>query len=353
MDISKIDKNFEISCIKNFTSKCYNAEREPFILNGGFHEEKRKFEKIPFETAEKIGEGVLWGSGCSAGMRLTFSTDSDVIKIRAKLRDKCVLTHMTVCASAGFSLTEDEDDKLKFIGNIIPNISSNSDICEGELTLKGGKMRNYVLHLPLYSGVDELFLEFNKSSRLDKFDKYQNSKKILYYGSSITQGGCVSKTNNTYQQLISEWTKTDYTILGFSGSAKAEPLMIEYLKDFVCDIFVCDYDHNAPNSEYLTETHEKLYVKFRENPKHKNVPVVFVTKPNDLKDLFINDRFEIINSTYKKYKRKGENVYLVDGRKFYPQEVAEHCSVDGCHPNDLGMYFMAKEIFSVIKEIIK
>ena len=75
---------------------------------------------------------------------------------------------------------------------------------------------------------------------------YRKGGPVLYYGSSITQGGCASRPDNCYPAYISQWTNTDYINLGFSGNGKAEPAMVEYLASLPCRAFVCDYDHNAP-----------------------------------------------------------------------------------------------------------
>ena len=176
---------------------------------------------------------------------------------------------------------------------------------------------------------------------------------ILYYGSSITQGACANRADNCYQALVSEWTNLDYYILGFSGSAKGEELMTDYLANFDCSIFVCDYDYNSPSVEHLRETHLPLYKKFRNVKKNKNKPIVFISKPNGFRNSVDNLRYEIIKATYDYAIKNGDkNVYFIDGRKIYPKSIREHCSVDGCHPTDLGFYFFAKKVYAVIEQIM-
>ena len=52
-------------------------------------------------------------------------------------------------------------------------------------------------------------------------------------------------------------------------------------------------------------------------------------------------------------KSGDKNVYFVDGRDFFPDGLKERCQVDGCHPTDLGFYFMAEKIGGVVAEILK
>ena len=48
-----------------------------------------------------------------------------------------------------------------------------------------------------------------------------------------------------------------------------------------------------------------------------------------------------------------QNVYFVDGSKMYPEELRHECSSDGCHPNDLGYYFMANAFEAVLRPILE
>ncbi len=353
MDIAKYDKNFAKNKSSDIEFDVYDALEAPFTLYGGFSEEGRSYERLPAAFAKSINEGVYWASGCGAGLRLTFSTDAKKIKIQVKFRDKGLLPHMAPTGSAAFSLVCDSLKKNKFIGNFMPDIIAENKTFEAELALSGEGMRNYVLYFPLYSCVDELYLNFDKGSKVSAYKKYDGLKHILYYGSSITHGGCASRADNFYPQLVSEQTNTDYTVLGFSGRAKAEDEMIEYLKNFKCDLFVCDYDYNAPNAEHLAATHEKLYKKFKENPLHKNVPVIFLSAPDGLRLDKGDERFSIIEKTYLNAKKAGDEVYLIDGRTIYPEDVREHCAVDGCHPTDLGFYFMAKAVYPFVCKALK
>ncbi len=351
MDITKIDKNFIQTQVTQESGSIFILPCKPFNLYGGWFEEGKGFLKMPTQIAEQISPGVAWGSRCTAGMRILFSTDAKFIKLSAKLYAKCLMNHMALVGSAGFTLCEDVNGKEKFAGNFVPSLDVSEADMVAQVNLNGDKMRNYILYLPLYSGVQNLTLEFNEGATIGEYNKYMDKDPILYYGSSITQGGCASKPNNCYQAYVSEWLKVDQLILGFSGSARAEDKMIEYLAGVDCSVFVCDYDHNAPTVEHLQNTHEKLFKAFRANPKHANTPVVFVSMPDGYKP-FGDVRFEIIKKTYQNALNAGDkNVYLIDGREFYPKEILEHCSVDSCHPTDLGFYFMAKKIYEVLKTL--
>lgn len=353
MDIAKYDKNFARTQSSNIEFDVYDVSEPPFTLYGGFSEKARSYERLPASLAKSISDELYWASGCGAGLRLTFSTNAKRLKIQVKFNDKGMLPHMAPAGSAAFSLICDSLSKNKFIGSFMPDLIAENKTFEAELVLAGDGMRDYVLFFPLYSCVGELYLNFERGSAVAEYKKYDGLKHVLYYGSSITHGGCASRADSFYPQIVSEYTNTDYTVLGFSGNAKAEDKMIEYLKNFECDLFVCDYDHNAPNVDYLAATHEKLYKKFKENPKHKNVPVIFLSAPDGLRMERGDERFAVIEKTYLNAKNIGDEVYLIDGRTIYPEDVREHCAVDGCHPTDLGFYFMAKAVYPLVCKALK
>ena len=53
----------------------------------------------------------------------------------------------------------------------------------------------------------------------------------------------------------------------------------------------------------------------------------------------------------EKAKKSGDkNVYFIPGKQLFGKFDRINCTVDGCHPNDLGFYRMAKRIY---KELIK
>ena len=46
-------------------------------------------------------------------------------------------------------------------------------------------------------------------------------------------------------------------------------------------------------------------------------------------------------------------MYFIDGQTMFDGEFADSCTVDGCHPNDLGFYRMAISIGAVVEKVIK
>ena len=179
-------------------------------------------------------------------------------------------------------------------------------------------------------------------------------KPILFYGSSITQGGCASRPSNCHCALISRWLDAQQINLGFSGNAKGEAFIAEAIAKLSLSCFVMDYDHNAPTAEHLQNTHEAFFQIIRKaQPK---LPVVFVSRPYGDTGDYENaaKRRDIILNTYLNAKNNGDRyVYFVDGMSFFDEIDREAGTVDLLHPNDLGFYLMAKQIVPVVKEALE
>lgn len=70
----------------------------------------------------------------------------------------------------------------------------------------------------------------------------------------------------------------------------------------------------------------------------------------------INDAIErrkIIMESYIRAIEEGDkNIYFIDGASLFAGYEYDACTVDGCHPNDLGFYRMAQGMFPILKKII-
>ncbi len=336
----------------------YDAKDKPFRLFGLLHDPHTGgFCRLPREVAEATNQGVLSLYANPSGGRLRFATDSDYIILRVTLPRVERFDHMPMTGVCGFDLYEDspEGTESEYIHTFRP-FPHMTDGFVSVVRFKEHRMRRLTLNFPLYNEVERLELGLADSATLAEGIDYRNQKPVIFYGSSITQGGCASRPGNSYAAMACRALNLDYVNLGFSGSGKAEDAITRYMADLGMSVFVSDYDHNAPNAEYLRETHERMYRTIRE--KHPHVPYIMMTHPAYSKKCPGNKQSEergaIIRETYEKARSEGdEQVYFLDGNKFFPKSAGDSCTVDATHPNDLGFYFMAQAILPILKEIFK
>ncbi len=373
MKIEEIDKNFATKVVEIDGDKItYSIPHEKFDLYGVVYDEAGKcFTRLPKEKCLNVREHLMNLGKCTAGGRLRFSTDSEYFGIEIGYEKLSPMTHMPLSGSCGFTLLlEEEDGTTVRMAGFRPDIQGCETGYSRTAKLPGGRMRRYILHFPLYHAVSSLKITLSATARVEHGKRYKPLAPILYYGSSITQGGCASRPDNAYQGLIAKWNNVDFINLGFSGNAKAEDEMVDYLASIDCSLFVCDYDHNAPDCAYLEQTHYRLYQRYR--AIRKQTPILFLSKPDlfqaerktlstekerfeidDTVDMQVSKaRRDVILQTYEKAKAAGDkNVYFLDGEELFGKVDMDNCTVDGCHPNDLGFYRMAQRIYAEMKSI--
>lgn len=353
MDIQNIDKNLNVETkINKSDIVFYDSRDSRFDLYGVIPPTGNddKFLRMPQEVAENVSPNVNSLNACTAGGRLRLVTNSPYIAINAQLTRMSKMAHMTLAGSIGFDLYEVVDGKEIYRRSFIPPF--NIENCyESVVDFPDKRERELIINFPLYGGVKKLYIGVSESSSFGTPGKYTYDIPVVYYGSSITQGGCASRPGNSYQQMISRRLGCDYVNLGFSGSARGEKEIAEYIAGLKMSVFVYDYDHNAPTPEHLAATHKPMFDTIRRAQPELPVIMLSWTPTTNHKDT--DKRFEIIKATYDAAVAAGDkNVYFIDGRKIFDGICDDNGTVDGCHPNDWGFAAMAKAIGDRLAEII-
>ena len=344
-DISIIDKNFAVvQETGKADARFYSVQEKPFEINGVFYEDG-KYRRLPEEVAKLVSEGVHALHAHTSGGRVRFRTNSSYIIISVKMPDIGRMPHFSMCGSAGFDMY----DGKEYIASFVPPFYMEDGYeCLAELHEE--KWRDITINFPLYSEVSELYIGVQGKAQILPPKAYKNALPIVYYGSSITQGGCASRPGACYQHILSRELNVDFINLGFSGNAKAEDEMADYVKSLPMSVFVYDYDHNAPTVEHLDKTHERMFQAVRKaNP---TLPIVMMSRPQYARGQMELQRLAIIKRTYDNAVAAGDkNVYLIDGKELMKYAKNEG-TVDGCHPTDLGFFSMAKALKKVLKNLI-
>lgn len=349
--IEKIDPNFSVqTSLDRPDIRFCSADSEVFQLCGIFREDGR-YRRMPASVASRVSEGVNELHTHTAGGRLRFCTTSSCVAICAKMSPIGKMPHFALTGSAGFDLYERIDGQQIYLGTFVPPFDI-SDGFDSILELGSARMRELTIHFPLYSGVEQLYIGLEHDAELTQAPAYAYPKPVVYYGSSITQGGCASRPANAYSNRLSLMLDCDHVNLGFSGCAKAEDVITEYISGLDMSILVYDYDYNAPDPEYLERTHEKMFRRIR--AAQPDLPIIMMSLPKIPPHSagIQQQRLDIIRGTYENALAAGDrNVYLVTGAELMGESV-EAATVDNCHPNDLGFYFMAEKLAPIIRSIL-
>lgn len=343
--IEDLDKNFSADVPVFDGMKAFDIREAPFRLYGILFDEDGYF-RMDKKAAGSVNEYIEELNLHTSGGRVRFATNSRKIILSVDLGELCHMSHMPLSGSSSFDLYVNgnylsvfrapgsEDYKKPWISQMI--------LPEGE--------KDILINFPLYNKLKSLYIYLDENADVKEGASYEDKAPIVFYGSSITHGGCASHPGNAYPNMISRALNRDFINLGFSGNCKAEYEMCEYIASLPMSLFVYDYDYNAPTPEFLEATHERFFKQFREiNPL---VPVLMLSAADNLfGEEIMTRRREIIMRTYNNAKAAGDkNVYFIDGRSFYSDFGLDYCTVDCVHPNDLGFFGFYKTISKFIKE---
>lgn len=365
MDIREIDKNFDTSFTPPEDIEWHSVRELPFSIHGVFYsEDEGVFRRMPREIDDAINERVSVLSRYTSGGRVRFATDSPYIAVRVEEPFVAPVSHMTMAGKYGLTVFADSSYKK----TIMPSYEAivNADASrggDGKIVFDGisrrisenGETCQIEIFMPLYSSVSAMYVGVKKGCVLKESREYKYKKPMLFYGSSITQGACASKPGDDYVSRLSRMLDSDFINLGFSGSARAERVIAEYIADQDVSVFVLDYDHNASELEYLSKTHFSLYETVR--GKNPDTPIIMMTMPTV--EGYQNKpqnraRRDIIFETIERAKALGDsNVYLVDCYGCFGEcENGECGTVDGTHPDSLGFLRMAERVYPVLNKIL-
>ncbi len=335
------------------TVRYYDPCRPPFSIHGFYQPstgETADFKRLPDEVALATSEGVAALYRHSAGGRIRFATDAAYITVRASILPHATMPHCTPILESGFDLYLDTDRDSRYLGECKFD-TALTNAYEVTLPLPAGH-KELTLNMPLYGTVTALSIGLPADAAVTAHKPYRHELPVVFYGSSITQGACASRPGLCYQAYLTRRLDCDYINLGFSGSARGEDAIVNYMASLPMSAFVSDYDHNAPSPDHLRATHYKLYTTIRE--KHPGIPYIMATRPDFLWREDDIERRAIIMESYLTARRAGDqHVYFLDGSAFFiPTQIGESrgdFTADLCHPTDTGFRRMAAAFGDVLE----
>lgn len=356
MKLEEIDKNFKPIEIDGMKFEFYPVNLAPFVVEGfPWKHPQKEYYRLPADmTAADVNEGALELANNTTGGAIRFRTDSKVIAIRADLIYSHDLPHMPKIAQNGFDCYRLDGVDPHFVG-----ISRAPELlnCHLETTVArdlDGELSLFQVNMPLIGAAEHIEIGVLPGSQLLPPTPHRIKKPILFYGSSITHGACASRPGNCYPSALCRAFDAPQINLGFAGCGRGEPAVARAIASLDLTAFVFDYDHNAPTAEHLRKTHEPFFRIIRD--ARPELPILMLSRCNFYSRVNRDDieRRAIIRRTYENAVRAGDcNVAFIDGETLFAGDRRWDCTVDLCHPNDLGFYRMATVIEPVLRRLIE
>ncbi|MCD9023787.1 SGNH/GDSL hydrolase family protein [Cohnella sp. NL03-T5] len=337
----------------------FSPIRGPFRIFGfAWLQKDEIYRRLPVNPGWNVPEDVDQLANCTAGGQIRFMTDSSKLSIRVRLSGLADMYHLPATGQCGFDCYIGEPGEQQYYSTT--RYDHTQKEYENELFDDGGerKIRCFTLNFPLYQGVEEVYIGLEPRCHISAPPAYDNEKKVIFYGTSITQGGCASRPGMAYTNILSRRINLEFINLGFSGNGKGEPELARIIAEIANPAcLVLDYEANCVDTESLRASLPEFIRIYRE--KHPKVPILILSKIKFAKEEFsetsaqvLEERKEIQRFNVEKAKNQGDdNIHFFDGSSL-PGEYAQECTVDGVHPTDLGFLMMANGLTPVIQRLV-
>lgn len=327
----------------------YTIFDEPLKVSGvPFFERDKKLTRLPDDVIAQLPHLDHLGRRC-AGARVAFKTDSPTFTVKVVLKTLTVDLGMSIYASQSAQIMLGERQNARHLGVVYPP-DYNTKTFEKTFR-KSSDLEQITIYFPRNEQIETIEVTVEDGATVCEPTPYKYKKPIVFYGSSITEGGCACNSTNAYTAILSRWLDFDFYNFGFSGNARGELVIADYINTIDMGAFVFDYDHNAPTVKHLSKTHKPFFDRIRE--VHPDIPVLMMTRPAEVYDDDKKARRDVVKSTYDAAIAAGDkNVYFIDGETYYGETDRNLCSFDDCHPNDLGFFRMANVIRPTLKKVL-
>ncbi|NOR74374.1 MAG: hypothetical protein GQ525_04375 [Draconibacterium sp.] len=334
----------------------FDAHEKPFGLVGfEWIKQDSFYRRLPVNPDWEITEHVDGLSNHTAGGQVRFSTNSKKILVKVELAGKSNMYHMPATGQSGFDLYVRDYGVQRYIRTT--RFSHDSVNYQYELYKSDeSNFHDFTINFPLYNGIKSLQIGIEQESILQAPPAFSFNGKIVIYGTSITQGGCVTRPGMVYSNILSRKLDAQFVNLGFSGNGKGEPALANLINQ-ISDVSFIILDYEANANETIKNTIGPFIKILRE--KHPETPILIMskiryarhfpgsptTKPYfELRDFQKNLVDEITNAG-------DTNIYFLDGSKVLGDDYYE-CAVDGVHPSDLGSNRIASALLAAIQSIV-
>ena len=356
---SQLDQNFRAAAFIENNVAWYSPMENPFHIAGfAWFEQDRTYRRLPVELPYPIPERVHRLANHTAGGQIRFQTDSSFLSVRVKLIGPAYMSHMSAIAQCGIDCYIGDHGEMKFCNASIfePFDSEYEAVLFQDFSKK---MRNIVLNLPLYQGVVELTIGLSTDAQIIEAPPYKSNKKVIIYGTSITQGGCASRPGMAYTNILSRKIPYEFINLGFSGQGKGEPELARTIA--LIDnpaLIVLDYEGNCVSTELFMQTLTEFVRIIRET--HPLVPILIPSRIRYPRENLMQ-RFYDWRTERKKFEQElvaerrkngGRVIFFHDGSEMLGETDFHECTVDGSHPTDLGFIRMADGLEPVYKALL-
>jgi hypothetical protein len=297
---------------------------------------QNRYDRLPISYKEIVRKPVWDLSKSSAGMSIRFISNSKIINVKWTILNDLKMNHMAETGIKGVDLYFKNKDNWQYLNTGRPDGIKNESTLIDNMS---EEMREFKIFLPLYDGVLNIEVGIDSNSVIKKPLKNRN-KSIIFYGTSITQGGCASRPGMAHTNIISRKLDLDCINFGFSGNGRMEQPIAKLISESKPLFYVIECMPNMINPENVTNKTIPLINTIREN--NPKTPIVLVENffgTSSVLDKKMENEIREMNlalkTEYQKMISEGyNNIFYVKSKNAIGND--NEGTVDGVHFTDLG-----------------
>jgi len=297
----------------------------------GWTDTESFYDRLPAKAKGVVREGV-WGlSKDSAGLCVRFQTSSGTVHVKWEVTGGLAMPHMPATGVSGVDLYQRTPAGWRFVKNGRPAAVTNT--VEIAITPNA----ECLLYLPLYNGTALVEVGIPKGRALRTPPPRANgqTRPVVFYGTSITHGACASRPGMAFTAIAGRLADAPVVNLGFSGSGKMEIALCDLIAEIDASVYVLDCLWNM-NDDLVRERAEPFIRALRN--KRPATPILLAEDCNVF-GRAPTSKAAILRALYEKLKAedgaKWAELHYLEAREMLGHDGEG--TVDGCHPNDLGM----------------
>ncbi|MBL9216259.1 MAG: SGNH/GDSL hydrolase family protein [Opitutaceae bacterium] len=314
--------------------------RELAVEGRAWDDTEEFYDRLPRRARGVVRDPVWDLSRDSAGLAVHFAGATPALRARWTLRrSQLAMTHMPASGVSGLDLYFRDAGAWRWLAAVRPDAGVEAAGVLFERVAPA--RREYLLYLPLYNGLRSLQLGVPRGCRLEPV--VRRERPLVFYGTSILQGACVSRPGLAYPALLGRRLDRPVVNLGFSSNGKAEPEMAELLAGLDPAMYVLDCMPNLRPDEVARVG--PLVDTLR--ARHPALPIVLVENLEYPGGILIplRQEYRVTNPLLREIhaRRRGDpHLHLLSARDLLGHDG--EATTDGVHPNDLGAMRMAERL---------
>ena len=340
------------------------------------------YDRLPARAEGRVTEAVWTLSHCTAGIGARLVTDATEIAARWTIRgERLAMDHMPATGMSGIDLYARWEEAWRWLG-----IGRAVNLPDNETKLVAGMApgeREYRVYLPLYNGVDAVKIGVPQGARVCRVggsaggatgetpvvpgtagagvqipppfrEGGRGVGAVVFYGTSITQGGCASRPGMVHTSILGRWLDVPVINLGFSGNGRMEPVMGELLAELDPAAYVLECLPNL-SPEEAEERVEPFVVNLRAaRPETPIVLVESITYQNAYLVTAGQERYgrqnRYLRELYARLAPGDPRLHYLEGAGLLGEDGEG--TVDGVHATDLGFLRIAEGMVEGLRKAL-